>query len=187
MNQKDYDEQLKKAGEFHGEICGGLAIGTKLAMYGLALMGMELNIRHKNLIVILETDRCMADAVQVVTKCSMGKRSLIQMYYGKFAATFYNTETDEAIRIIDADANRKDKIKETREEMIERFRKSSCEELFIVQKVKINHNQIKISGKSHTTEICSVCGDKVTDDYHLVCGGNIVCKPCADGSYYDLV
>ena len=34
MNQKDYEEQLKKAGEFHGEICGGIAIGTKLAMYG---------------------------------------------------------------------------------------------------------------------------------------------------------
>ena len=34
MNEKDYDEQLQKAGDFHGEICGGIAIGTKLAMYG---------------------------------------------------------------------------------------------------------------------------------------------------------
>lgn len=187
MNQKDYDEQLKKAGEFHGEICGGIAIGTKLAMYGLSLMGMELNVRHKNLIVILETDRCMADAVQAVTKCSMGKRSLIQKYYGKFAATFYNIETDEALRIIDADVNRKDKIKETRDEMIERFRKSSYEELFIVQKVKVNLNKAQMPGKSHTTQICSVCGDRVTDDYHLVCEGNIVCKPCANGAYYDLI
>ena len=60
MNQKDYEEQLAKAGEFHGEICGGIAIGTKLAMYGMELMGMELNTRHKNLIVFLEIDRCMA-------------------------------------------------------------------------------------------------------------------------------
>ena len=90
MSEEDYDEQLAKAGDFHGEICGGIAIGTKLAMYGLDLMGMELNQRHKNLIVFLEIDRCMADAVQAVTKCSMGKRSLKQMYYGKFAVTFYN-------------------------------------------------------------------------------------------------
>ena len=89
MSEEDYDEQLAKAGDFHGEICGGIAIGTKLAMYGLDLMGMELNQRHKNLIVFLEIDRCMADAVQAVTKCSMGKRSLKQMYYGKFAVTFY--------------------------------------------------------------------------------------------------
>lgn len=62
MNQKDYEEQLLKAIEFHGELCGGIAIGTKLAMYGMELMGMELNTRHKNLIVFLEIDRCMADA-----------------------------------------------------------------------------------------------------------------------------
>ena len=110
MNQDEYMEQLKMAGEFHGEICGGIAIGTKLAMYGLELMGRELNQRHKNLIVFLEIDRCMADAVQAVTKCSMGKRSLKQMYYGKFAVTFYNMDTEEAIRVSDADANKKDKI-----------------------------------------------------------------------------
>lgn len=49
----------------------------------------------------------MADAVQAVTKCSMGKRSLKQMYYGKFAVTFYNMDTGEALRVSDADANKK--------------------------------------------------------------------------------
>ena len=111
VSMEDYDEQLKMAGEFHGEICGGIAIGTKLAMYGLELMGMELNQRHKELIVFLEIDRCMSDAVQAVTKCSMGKRSLKQMYYGKFAVTFYNMDTGEALRISDADANKKEKAK----------------------------------------------------------------------------
>ena len=53
INEKDYDEQLAKAAEFHGDVCGGIAIGTKLAMYGLELWGMELNQRHKNLIVFL--------------------------------------------------------------------------------------------------------------------------------------
>ena len=41
LNQDEYMEQLKMAGEFHGEICGGIAIGTKLAMYGMELMGMD--------------------------------------------------------------------------------------------------------------------------------------------------
>lgn len=35
VSVEDYEEQLAKAGEFHGEICGGIAIGTKLAMYGM--------------------------------------------------------------------------------------------------------------------------------------------------------
>ena len=115
MNEQDYDEQLAKAAEFHGHVCGGIAIGTKLAMYGMELLGMELNKRNKNLIVFLEIDRCMSDAVQSVTGCSMGKRSLKQMYYGKFAATFYNQDTGEALRITDADANKKFKDEEKKE------------------------------------------------------------------------
>lgn len=187
MNEKDYDEQLQKAGDFHGEICGGIAIGTKLAMYGLELMGMELNQRHKNLIVFLEIDRCMADAVQAVTKCSMGKRSLKQMYYGKFAVTFYNMDTDEALRISDADANKKFKKEETREEMINRFRVTPPEELFKVEKVKVELTESQMPGKPHTTAFCSVCGEKVTDNRHLVRSGKPVCISCAEGSYYEII
>lgn len=187
MNENDYAEQLKKAGDFHGEICGGIAIGTKLAMYGLELMGMELNTRHKNLIVFLEIDRCMADAVQVVTKCTMGKRALKQMYYGKFAVTFYNMDTEEAIRVSDADANSKEDRNETKEEMIERFKKTPAEELFKVEKVKVELTPAQMPGKPHTSTFCSVCGEKVTDGRHLVRGGKPICKSCAEGSYYELI
>ena len=145
---EDYEEQLAKAGEFHGEICGGIAIGTKLAMYGMELMGFELNKRHKNLIVFLEIDRCMADAVQSVTKCTMGKRSLKQMYYGKFAVTFYNMDTGEAIRVSDADANKHDKKIETKDEMIERFKRTPAEELFKVEKVHVDLNPSQMPGKA---------------------------------------
>lgn len=187
MNMEDYDEQLKIAGDFHGEICGGIAIGTKLAMYGMELMGMELNKRHKNLIVFLEIDRCMADAVQAVTRCTMGKRSLKQMYYGKFAATFYNMDTGEAIRIVDADANKQGKAKETKEEMRKRFRETPAEELFTVQKVKVNLPEPQKPGAMHSSVWCSVCGEKVGDERHVVRGGKPVCKSCAEGSYYELI
>ncbi len=187
MDMKDYDEQLAKAEEFHGHLCGGIAIGTKLAMYGLELLGMGLNERHKNLIVFLEIDRCMSDAVQSVTGCSMGKRTLKQMYYGKFAATFYNQDTGEDLRISDADANKKHKEKETKEEMIERFRITPAEELFKVEKVKIDLPKSEMPGKPYTTAFCSICGEKVSDGRHKLIGGKPVCISCAEGSYYELV
>lgn len=187
MNQEEYMEQLEIAGNFHGEICGGIAIGTKLAMYGLELMGMELNKRHKNLIVFLEIDRCMSDAIQAVTKCSMGKRSLKQMYYGKFAVTFYNMDTKEALRISDADANKKEKIKETKEEMIERFKNTPAKDLFKVEKVKIDFPESQMPGRHHMSAWCSVCGEKVSDGMHLLRGGKPICKSCAEGSYYELI
>ena len=169
MNEKDYDEQLAKARDFHGHICGGIAIGTKLAMYGLELLGMPLNERHKNLIVFLEIDRCMSDAVQSVTGCSMGKR------------------TGEALRITDADANKKFKDEETKEEMIARFRRTPPEELFSVQKVKIELSRGDMPGKPYTTTFCSVCGEKVSDGRHKLIGGKPVCRSCAEGSYYEII
>lgn len=188
MNIEDYDEQLKKAVEFHGELCGGIAIGTKLGMYGLELLGMELNKRHKNLIVILENERCTADGIQSVTKCTIGKRSLKLVYYGRFAATFYNMDTGEAYRVSDADANKKNKTKETREEMVERFRITPPEELFNVEKVKVkSFNEAQQPGGDHTTSWCSECCEKITDNYHLLRAGKSICKSCADESYYETV
>lgn len=188
MNEEEYMEQLEIAGNFHGEICGGVTVGTKMAMYGLELMGMELNQKHKNLIVFLENERCTADAFQAVTKCSMGKRSLKQMYYGKFAATFYNMDTGEAIRVIDDDANRTDLGKEAIPDMIERFKVTPPEELFSYEKVKIKDlDESQIPGNPHTNEFCSVCGEKVTDNRHVVKDGKIMCKACADGGYYEVI
>ena len=109
------------------------------------------------------------------------------MYYGKFAATFYNMETGEALRITDADANKKSKDEETKEEMIARFRITPPEELFKVQKVKIDLPKGEMPGKPYTTAFCSVCGEKVSDGHHKLIGGKPVCKSCADGSYYELI
>ena len=188
MNIDDYDEQLQRAVEFHGELCGGIAIGTKLGMYGLELLGMELNQRHKNLIVILESERCTSDGIQSVTKCSIGKKSLNLVYYGKFAATFYNMDTGEAYRVSDADANKKNKSNETKDELVERFRITPPEELFNVERVHVKpFKGAQKPGGNHKTRWCSVCGEKVTDDYHKLRAGKPICESCANGSYYEII
>jgi len=184
---KIFEEQLEKAGNFHGEICGGIVIGTKLSMYAMEKMGMELNKRNKDLIVFLEIDRCMSDAVQPVTGCSMGKRSLKQMGYGKFAATFYNISTGEAYRITDVDANSKEKRDETTEEMIERFKNTPNEELFHAQRVEIKLNENELPGKPIESVFCSICDESVMDGKHKLIGGKPVCKSCSEESYYRII
>ena len=135
----------------------------------MELMGFELNKRHKNLIVFLEIDRCMSDAVQSV------------------AVTFYNMDTGEAIRVSDADANKQEKIRETRDEMIERFKRTPAEELFNVEKVHVELKPSQMPGKPHTSTYCSICGEKITDGRHLNRGGKPVCIPCAEGAYYEII
>lgn len=188
MNEKEYMEQLKIASDLHGETCPGVTVGTKMAMYGLELMGMGLNQKHKNLIVFLENERCTADAFHAVTRCSMGKRSLKQTYYGKFAATFYNMDAGEAIRVIDEDAQIDASGKEDVSDMIERFKTTPPEELFSYQRVRIKDlDESQIPGNPHKTAVCEVCGEKVTDNRHIVKDGKIMCKACGEGSYYEVI
>ena len=63
-----------------------------MTLAAMKALGMDPAVKNKNLIVYAEIDRCMTDAVQVITGCSLGHRSLKYIDYGKFAATFVDLE-----------------------------------------------------------------------------------------------
>ncbi len=94
---------LKECERLHGHMCAGQLLGTRMALLGCRLL--EINdprgADKKKLIVWVEIDRCMTDAISAVTGVRLGKRSLKYVDYGKVAATFVNTETNRAVRIID--------------------------------------------------------------------------------------
>jgi formylmethanofuran dehydrogenase subunit E len=94
----DFELYLKKAGDYHGHICSGIALGTKMTLAAMKALGLDPATKNKNLIVYAEIDRCMTDAVQVITGCSPGHRSLKYIDYGKFAATYINLDTGKALR-----------------------------------------------------------------------------------------
>ncbi|KZX11550.1 FmdE family protein [Methanobrevibacter filiformis] len=180
-----YEEQLEKAGKFHGDICGGIVSGTKMTVYALELLGMEFNKKNKDLIVFLEIDRCMSDAVQAVTGCSLGKRSLKLVNYGRFAASFYKISTKEAIRLVSKDDKEKYKD-ETTKEKIERYKNTPSDELFEVQPVEIKIPEEDMPGKPIDQATCSVCGERIMDGKHKFINGQAICKSCSDESYYKI-
>ena len=53
----------KKTADFHGHVCPGVAIGFKAAMAGMAWL-KEHRAVDEELVAIVETDACGADAVQ---------------------------------------------------------------------------------------------------------------------------
>jgi formylmethanofuran dehydrogenase subunit E len=186
----DYMELLKKAGDFHGDICGGIVMGTKLAIYGMETMGMTPGEKDKRLIVFTEIDRCISDAVLSVTRTSLGKKSLKPVGYGKFAATFVNIDTGEAIRVVDLGANKKDtgnKEEETIEELIERIAKTPAEDLFEIQKVSVKIDANDLPGKPLEIVTCAGCGEVVMDGKHHLRGGHAYCTSCFNESYYELI
>ena len=96
MDAPTREDLLDRCVEFHGHLCFGQVLGVRLAV-----KGMELIRTHdrKEMIVFIENDRCIADAIQVVTGTRIGRRSAKLVPYGKMAATFLCTETGEAYRV----------------------------------------------------------------------------------------
>jgi len=188
----DFRDLLKKAGEFHGDICGGIVMGTKLAIHGMETLGMTPGEKDKRLIVYTEIDRCICDAIMSVTKTSLGKKSLKPMGYGKFAATFVNIDTGEAVRVLDIDANKKDEkndveMEESVEDLIERIAETNSDDLFEVQKVSVKIDPNDLPGKPLEIAKCVNCGEVIMDGKHHLKGGEPYCTSCSVGSYYRLL
>ena len=74
----------------HGHLCAGQILGVRLALLGLAKLGIDdpRGKDRKRLVTFVEIDRCATDAIGVVTGCRLGKRALKFRDWGKMAATF---------------------------------------------------------------------------------------------------
>ncbi len=84
------DDLIREAEIAHGHLCAGQILGVRLAMLGLAKLGIEdpRGKDRKRLVTFVEIDRCATDAIGVVTGCRLGKRALKFRDWGKMAATF---------------------------------------------------------------------------------------------------
>jgi formylmethanofuran dehydrogenase subunit E len=91
-------EDFKKCAEFHGHVCPGLALGYRAAKAGLDRLKMN-RASDEELAVVIETDACGADAIQVLTGCTIGKGNLIIKDYGKQVITLFGRESGEGIRM----------------------------------------------------------------------------------------
>ena len=88
----------EKAAEFHGHICPGLATGYRASLAGLRELD-SLRAPDEEIVAIVETDACGADAVQVLTGCTFGKGNLIFHDFGKSTFTFACRDSGKAVRI----------------------------------------------------------------------------------------
>jgi formylmethanofuran dehydrogenase subunit E len=95
---EDYEYFLKKVDDFHGGSCIGIALGTHMTLAAMRHLGLDPHQKAKNIIAYSEIDCCMTDAVLVITGCTLGRRTLKHVDYGKFAVTLVNQTTGKAVR-----------------------------------------------------------------------------------------
>lgn len=90
--------EFKRCADFHGHVCPGLAMGFVAARTGMDKL-KETRAEDEEIVAIVETDACSADAVQVLTGCTFGKGNFIFRDYGKMAFTFLSRRTGAGVRV----------------------------------------------------------------------------------------
>jgi formylmethanofuran dehydrogenase subunit E len=177
----DYDIYLEKAGHFHGHICVGIALGTRISLAAMKALGLKPGVRNKKLIVYTEIDRCMTDAVQTITGCSLGHRSLKHVDYGKFAATFVNLDTGRAIRgTVKEHFSNEKSIDET----LEKLAHIPDNKLVALQEVVVIIPETDLPGSPVRKAVCVMCEERIMDGREVKKDGKILCRACATGRYY---
>ena len=180
MDLNNYEAMLKIAGDFHGDICHGIRIGTRMAMCGLKQIGIldPKGADRKKIIVFVEIDRCTTDAIMAISGCRPGKRTMKIFDYGKMAATFHNLESGKSVRI-GMRAKQQPGVGEPPD-----FGALSDEELFIVREVEVSLRPEDLPGKPLRRCTCARCGSNVMDGREVEISGETVCKPCVAGADY---
>ncbi len=191
-SQSDFELLLDESVKVHGHLCAGQVLGVRMSMLGLREIGVldPKGKDRKNIIVFVEMDRCATDAVQSVTGCSLGHRTMKFMDYGKMAVTFLNLKMGKAIRIVAREDSRQ-KAKESFPEIedkyagqIEAYKTMSDEELFDVMEVKVELRPEDMPGRPLRRTRCEMCGEYVQDMREIYRDGKVLCKPCAGAGYY---
>ncbi len=189
----DFTGLLDESVRTHGHLCPGQVLGVRMSMLGLREVGIQdpKGKDRKNIIIFVELDRCATDAIQSVTGCSLGKRSMKFMDYGKMAATFVNLKTGKAVRAIAREESRpKAKeyfpgIEDKYAAQLEAYKIMSDEELFDVMEVSVRLRPEDMPGRPLQRIPCDMCGEHVQDRREVYRDGRALCVSCAEGGYYE--
>ena len=189
---ESFEELLEISTRIHGHICAGQVIGVRMSMLGLERIGIDdpKGRDRKKLYVLVEIDRCATDAIQSVTGCSLGKRSLRWMDFGIMAATFVNLETGRAVRVTAREESRElskkycPEIGDKYRRQLEAYRIMPEDELFSIQDVRVEIPECDLPGPPKRRVQCHRCGDWVQDCREVEENGRVLCRACAGQRYY---
>lgn len=187
-----FESLLETSVKIHGHICPGQVLGVRLSMLGLREVGIEdpKGKDRKNLYVIVEIDRCATDAIQSVTGCSLGKRTLFWKDNGIMAATFVHLGTGKAVRVVAVEESRElskkycSHILDKHQRQLEAYKIMPDHELFRVEQVAVDIPEKNLPGKPRRRVQCELCGDWVQDFRDIASDGKTKCRNCAETSYF---
>lgn len=194
------DVELGECIRFHGHFCPGLAIGFRAAGELIRLLGANRS-GDEELVAIVETDACSADAIQVMTGCTFGKGNFIFLDHGKHAFTLGSRQRNmayrasmrpdahvlnnefaglfEKVRSGSATGYERARFLKLRQDTATRILDMETEKLFKIEEVSI---ALPPKASVVRSETCPVCLEPVRHDYLNDLEGIQACPSCREAS-----
>ncbi len=190
---ENFETLLNGSANAHGHLCPGQVVGVRMAMEGCRLIGLDnpaVLPQIKQLIVYVEMDRCATDAISFVTGVKLGRRSLKFIDHGIMAATFVNLATTKAFRLVSTETSRHlareyaPEIEDENEQQLEGYKRMPIDALFTIQEVTVDVPVCDMPGPTRFKAVCQRCGQTVRDKREVLQNNEILCRPCALGTYF---
>jgi len=187
---KSLDQFLQEAARSHRHLCPRQVLGVRMGLAAGRWLGLTVPQTDKRLLTIVETDGCVIDGLVVATGCRVGRRTMRVLDFGKVAATFVDTLTGRAVRIV-PNAGSRLRAKAYAPEAASRweayllgYQRMPEAELLDNQEVALIVPLEKILSKDGYRVKCDRCGEEIINEREVRQAGLILCRPCAGGAYY---
>jgi len=189
------DDYLREAEHAHGHLCAGQVLGVRMAMFGLRLLGIDdpRGADRKRVVTFVEIDRCVTDAVALVTGCRLGKRALKFHDWGKVAATFVDLHTGRAVRVAALESSKElarrmhPGIESRNRQQMLAYREMPDDDLFSSQWVEVDLPDHDMPGYKGARVVCEACGEGINFRREVLRNGRTLCRACAGECYYRIV
>jgi formylmethanofuran dehydrogenase subunit E len=173
-----------------GETRSGMILGIRIAMAGLQHLAIpDPGVRRHEFIIAVETDRCLPDAIELVTGCRLGNRTLKFHDMGKMAAVFMDLQNDRAVRVAGRENVNQRALEyfpniDEEEARRRTYMRLPENELLDVQMVNMTIPEADRPGYHAARVQCAACGEGISFSRETVRDGRVLCRSCAGHSYY---
>jgi formylmethanofuran dehydrogenase subunit E len=183
-------ELLQISSARHDHLCPRQVLGVRMGLAGLGALGLETPVNKSTALILVETDGCFVDGIEVSTGVTVGHRSLRVEDLGKIAATFVSVESGQAVRLAPRQGVRAlatiyaPQAAERYAAQLHGYAVMPTNELFATQEVILNPPLSALLSRPDARTTCSHCGEEIINEREVARGAVVLCRTCAGAGYY---
>ena len=185
-----FQELLEISAARHNHLCPRQVLGVRMGLAGGRLLNIALPQVDKRLLTIVETDGCAFDGITIATGCYIGRRTAWLRDFGKIAATFIDSHTERAVRILPKDTARHQAAAYVPDALnrweayLLGYQRMPDEQLLTWQEVCLTLSLDRLLSREGYRVKCAICAEEIINEREVVQNGQPLCRSCAGETYY---